>query len=68
MTTAAYLDFLDGGALREELLAAVSVVDVSDAATSEAAAARIGELFAGRPVPASTAAAIAGAYAVPRRR
>jgi pyruvate,water dikinase len=64
VTTAAYLDFLDGGALREELLAAVSAVDGSDVATSEAAAARIGELFAGQPVPASTAAAIAGAYAL----
>ena len=63
VTTRAYLDFLDGGSLRGELLAAVSAVDRSDAATSEAAAARIGELFAGRPVPASTAAAIAGAYA-----
>jgi rifampicin phosphotransferase len=64
VTTAAYLDFLDGGALREELLAAVAPVDRSDAAASEAAAARIGELFAGRPVPASTAAAIAAAYAL----
>src|ERR1700730_1795495 len=54
VTTAAYLDFLDRGSLREELLAA----------GSEPAAARIGELFAGRPVPASTAAAIAGAYAL----
>ena len=62
VTTAAYLDFLDGG-LREELLAAVSAVDPSDPGTFEAAAARAGELFAGRPVPASTAAAIAGAYA-----
>ena len=62
VTTDAYLDFLDGG-LREELLAAVSVVDPSDPGTFEAAAARAGELFAGRPVPASTAAAIAGAYA-----
>ena len=62
VTTAAYVDFLDGG-LREELLAAVSLVDASDAGTFEVAAARIGELFAGRPVPAPTAAAIAGAYA-----
>src|SRR5580704_17589566 len=52
VTTAAYLDFLDGG-LQEELLAAVSVVDPSDPGTFEAAAARAGELFAGRPVPAS---------------
>ena len=63
VTTAAYLDFLDGGLLRQELLAAVSAVDGSDAASSEAAAARIGELFAGQPVPASTATAIAVAYA-----
>ena len=63
VTTGAYLDFLDGGGLREELLAAVSAVDGSDAAALEAAAARIGELFAGQPVPASTAAAIAAAYA-----
>jgi len=63
VTTGAYLDFLDCGGLRDRVLAAVSLVDVSDPATSEAAAARIGELFAGQPVPASTAAAIAGAYA-----
>ena len=62
VTTAAYVDFLDGG-LREELLAAVSLVDASDAGTFEVAAARIGQLFAGRPVPTATAAAIAGAYA-----
>jgi rifampicin phosphotransferase len=65
VTTAAYVDFLDGG-LREELLAAVSVVDASDAGTFEVAAGRIGELFAGRPVPAATATAIAGAYAALR--
>ena len=63
VTTGAYLDFLDGGGLRDRVLAALSLVDVSDAATSEAAAAGIGELFAGQPVPASTAAAVAGAYA-----
>jgi rifampicin phosphotransferase len=63
VSTGAYLDFLDCGGLRDRVLAAVSLVDVSDPATSEAAAARIGELFAGQPVPASTAAAIAGAYA-----
>ena len=62
VTTAAYLDFLDGG-LREELLAAVPPVEAADADTFEAAAGRIGELFAGRPMPAATAAAIAGAYA-----
>ena len=63
VTTGAYLDFLDGGGLRDELLSAMSVVDGSDAATFEAAATRIAELFAERPVPTATAAAIAGAYA-----
>ena len=41
----------------------MSVVDVSDPATLDAASARIGDLFAGQPMPASTAAAIAEAYA-----
>ncbi len=63
VTTGAYLDFLDGGGLRDRVLAALSLADVSDAGTFEAAAARISELFAGQPVPASTAAAVAGAYA-----
>ena len=63
VTTSAYLDFIGRGGLREPVLAAMSAVDVSDAATFDAAAARIGELFAGQPVPAPTAAAIAGAYA-----
>ena len=63
VTTSAYLDFIGRGGLREQVLAAMSAVDVSDAATFDAAAARIGELFAGQPVPAPTAAAIAGAYA-----
>jgi rifampicin phosphotransferase len=72
VTTGAYLDFLDGGGLREELLAALSGVnespaaspsDSSGAGTLEAAAGRIGALFAGWPVPAATAAAIAAAYA-----
>ena len=63
VTTSAYLDFIGRGGLREPVLAAMSAVDVSDAATFGAAAARIGELFAGQPVPAPTAAAIAGAYA-----
>jgi rifampicin phosphotransferase len=71
VTTAAYLDFLSGGGLREELLAAASLVDASDgsdAVTSEAAAARIGELFAAQAVgstspprsPAQNAARPAG--------
>jgi pyruvate,water dikinase len=63
VTTSAYLDFIGRGGLREPVLAAMSAVDVSDAATFGAAAARIGELFAGQPVPAPAAAAIAGAYA-----
>ena len=63
VTTSAYLDFIGRGGLREPVLAAMSAVDVSDAATFDAAAARIGELFAGQPVPPPTAAAIAGAYA-----
>ena len=63
VTTSAYLDFIGRGGLREPVLAAMSAVDVSDAATFDAAAARIGELFAGQPLPAPTAAAIAGAYA-----
>jgi phosphoenolpyruvate synthase/pyruvate phosphate dikinase len=63
VTTRAYLGFVGRGGLRESVLAAMSAVDASDAATFGAASARIGELFAGRPVPASTAAAIAGAYA-----
>ena len=63
VTTSAYLDFIGRGGLREPVLAAMSAVDVSDAATFGAAAARIGELFAGQPLPAPTAAAIAGAYA-----
>jgi phosphohistidine swiveling domain-containing protein len=63
VTTNAYLDFAGRGGLRESVLAAMSAVDVSDAATFDAAAACIGDLFAGQPVPAPTAAAIAGAYA-----
>ncbi len=63
VTTSAYLDFIGRGGLREQVLAAMSAVDVSDAATFGAAAARVGELFAAQPVPAPTAAAIAGAYA-----
>jgi rifampicin phosphotransferase len=60
VTTSAYLDFIGRGGLREPVLAAMSA---ADAATFDAAAARIGELFAGQPVPATAAAAIARAYA-----
>jgi rifampicin phosphotransferase len=63
VTTSAYLDFIDQGGLREPVLAAIAAADVSDPATFDAAAERIGELLAGRPLPAPTAAAIAGAYA-----
>jgi pyruvate,water dikinase len=63
VTTGAYLDFTDRGGLREPVLAAMAAVDVSDAATFGVASARIGELFAGRALPAPSAAAIAGAYA-----
>jgi len=58
VTTSAYLDFIDRGGLRESVLAAAA-----GASGSDAAAARIRELFAGQPLPAPTAAAIAGAYA-----
>jgi len=63
VTTSAYLDFIGRGGLREPVLAALSAVDVSDAATFDAAAACIGDLLAGQPLPAPTAAAVAGAYA-----
>jgi len=58
VTTSAYLDFVDHGELREPVLAAAS-----GASGFDAAAARIRELFGGQPLPAPTAAAIAGAYA-----
>jgi pyruvate,water dikinase len=63
VTTSAYLDFVGRCGLREPVLAALSDVDVSDAATFDAASARISELFADQPLPAPTAAAIAAAYA-----
>ncbi len=63
VTTSAYVDFVAGAGLREPVLVAMSAVDVSDAATFDAASARIGELFAAQPLPPPTAAAIAGAYA-----
>jgi rifampicin phosphotransferase len=58
VTTSAYLDFVRPGGLLEPLLAALAAADGAGAA-----ATRIGELFSGRPLPPSTAAAIAGAYA-----
>jgi phosphohistidine swiveling domain-containing protein len=63
VTTSAYVDFIGHGGLGEPVLAAMSAVEVSDPATFDTAAERIGELLAGRPMPAPTAAAIAGAYA-----
>jgi rifampicin phosphotransferase len=63
VTTRAYDDFVPRAGLRAALLAAVSAVDASDPAALESAAQRIGQLFAGAPLPAPTAAAIAGAYA-----
>jgi phosphohistidine swiveling domain-containing protein len=63
VTTSAYLDFVGRGALRERVLAAMSAVDASETATFGIASARIGELFAGQPLPAATAAAISRAYA-----
>jgi len=63
VTTSAYLDFIDRGGLREPVLAALSAVSGSDPATFGAAAARIGDLLAGRSLPAPTADAIAAAYA-----
>ena len=63
VTTSAYLDFAGRGGLREAVLGGHVCRRRSDAATFDAAAARIGDLFAGQPLPASTAAAIAGAYA-----
>jgi rifampicin phosphotransferase len=62
VTTSAYLDLIERGGLLEPMLAAMSAVDVSDAATFDAASARIAELLAGQSLPASTAAAISGAY------
>jgi len=63
VTVGAYRDFVGRCGLHEPVLAALSGVDSSDPATFEAASRRIGELFAGQPVPVSTAAAIARAYA-----
>jgi phosphohistidine swiveling domain-containing protein len=62
VTTGAYLDFVEGASLREPMMAAMSVVDVTDPATFEVAAERISALFASRAIPAVTAAAIVSAY------
>jgi phosphohistidine swiveling domain-containing protein len=63
VTTSAYLDFVEHGGLREPMMAAMSGVDVSDPATLEVASERISALFAGRAMPAATAATIVRAYA-----
>ncbi len=63
VTTSAYLHFVEGGGLREPMMAAMSTVDVSDPVTSKVASERIRALFAGRAMPAATAAAIVRAYA-----
>jgi rifampicin phosphotransferase len=59
VTTGAYLDFVRQGGLLAPMQAALS----GRAAGAGPASARIGELFSGQPLPPSTAAAIAGAYA-----
>jgi phosphohistidine swiveling domain-containing protein len=63
VTTGAYLDFVEHGGLREPMMAAMSGVDVTDPVTLEVASERISALFAGRAMPAATAAAIVRAYA-----
>jgi rifampicin phosphotransferase len=63
VTTGAYLDFVCRDGLLERVRAVIDAVDVSDAAAADAAATRIGELFAGQPLPAATAATAAAAYA-----
>jgi phosphohistidine swiveling domain-containing protein len=63
VTTGAYLDFVEHGGLREPMMAAMSGVDVTDPVTLEVASERINALFAGRAMPAATAAAIVRAYA-----
>jgi phosphohistidine swiveling domain-containing protein len=62
VTTGAYLDFMARSGLREPVLAVMAAVEVSDAATFDAAAASIAELFTAQPLPAPTVAAVAGAY------
>ena len=63
VTTGAYLDFVERGGLREPMMAAMSAVDVTDPVTFKVASERISALFAGRAMPAATAAAIVRAYA-----
>jgi phosphohistidine swiveling domain-containing protein len=63
VTTGAYLDFVERGGLREPMMAAMSAVDVTDPVRFEVASEQISALFAGRAMPAATAAAIVSAYA-----
>src|ERR1700735_5029017 len=63
VTTGAYLDFVEHGGLREPMMAAMSGVDVTDPVTFKVASEQIAALFAGRAMPAATAAAIVRAYA-----
>ena len=64
VTTSAYLDFVDQGGLREPLLAALSAADLSDPASSWLSSLRASASCSlAQPMPASTAAAIAAAYA-----
>ena len=58
VTTGAYLDFVERGGLREQVLAAVSAVDVSDAATFEVAPPRASASCS----PASLACRDGGSY------
>ncbi|MGI9008981.1 MAG: PEP/pyruvate-binding domain-containing protein [Streptosporangiaceae bacterium] len=48
--------------MREPMMAALSTVDVSDPVTYEVASDRIRALFAGRAMPAASAAAVVSAY------
>ena len=63
VTTGAYVDFVERGGLREPMMAAMSAVDATDPVSFEVASEQISALFAGRAMPAATAAAIVSAYA-----
>jgi rifampicin phosphotransferase len=63
VTTGAYVDFVECGGLREPMMAAMSAVDATDPVSFEVASEQISALFAGRAMPAATAAAIVSAYA-----
>lgn len=63
VTTRAYLDYVAQDGLREPVAAAVAGVDAPAPATFDAAAERIGGLFAAVPPPAAVTTAIAEALA-----